>query len=553
MGGPVDAREVEWQLDAVDLRPVVRWLSEPARWEGAGAVRVTRAGSDNHVDLYLDTHDRRFQRAGYSLRIRRPIRGDGHVGEATLKSLDPPAGDESGLRSRTELAESIEPSEPAALAAAPGVVGERVRAVAGTKPLLSLFEVRTRRRVFSLEADGVPSAEIGLDETAIRPADGGAPARIRRVEIELPEPAVPTFEPFVERLRLDCGLQPARLSKYEAGLLSADLRPPRSETFGSMEIHADLPIGAVAIAVLRRHFSALVAKEPGTRLGDDIEELHDMRVAGRRLRAALSLFADLLPAHAQSFRAELGWLGQTLGAVRDLDVQLEQLDGWLTELPQEDREALGPLRSLLENERAEARASMLAALDSRRYEAFVARFGRFLRARRARLSGQAARPAGVAAPELLEARFRKLRARGDRIVPASDAEELHRVRIQGKRLRYALEFLAEVYPRETRPLIKRLVAMQDILGEHQDADVAIARLRALAVEQGSELEPATIFAMGEIAERYRQSMASLRARYPSAYARVTKKAGKSFRKLREEQRPRDPPCGDPEPLAESSP
>jgi triphosphatase len=553
MGGDVDAREVEWQLDAVDLRPVVRWLSEPARWEGAGAVRVARAGNDNHVDLYLDTHDRRFQRAGYALRIRRPIRNDGQVGEATLKSLDPPAGGESGLRSRRELAESIESSEPAALATAPGVVGERVRAVAGTRPLLSLFEVRTRRRVFSLEADGVPSAEIGLDETAIRPADGGAPARIRRVEIELPEPGVPMFEPFVERLRVDCGLQPARLSKYEAGLLSADLRPPRSETFGPTEIHADMPIGAVAIAVLRRHFSAFVAKEPGTRLGDDIEELHDMRVASRRLRAALSLFADVLPAHAQGFRTELGWLGQTLGAVRDLDVQLEQLDEWLTKLPQADRDALGALRSLLENERAEARASMLAALDSRRYEAFATRFGRFLRARRARVSGQAARPAGIVAPELLEARFRKLRARGDRIVPTSNPEELHRVRIQGKRLRYALEFLAEVYPRETRPLIKRLVALQDILGEHQDADVAIARLRALAVEHGGELEPATVFAMGEVAERYRLSMASLRAQFPSAYGRVKKRAGKSIRKLLEEQRPGEPPCGHPGPVAESSP
>jgi triphosphatase len=552
MDGTVDAREVEWQLDAVDLRPVVRWLGEPTRWAGTGPVRVVRAGSDNHVDLYLDTDDRRFQRAGYSLRIRRPIRGDGHAGEATLKSLDPPDAGESGLRSRTELSESVEQSEPASLVAAPGVVGEHVRAVAGTKPLLSLFEVRTRRRVFSLEADGVPTAELGLDETAIRPADGGAPARIRRVEIELPEPSVPLFEPFVERLRADCGLQPARLSKYEAGLLSADLRPLRPETFGPMEIDADMPIGAVAVAVLRRHFSVLVAKEPGTRLGADIEELHDMRVATRRLRAALSLFADVLPPHAGSFRAELGWLGQTLGAVRDLDVQLDQLDGWLLEVPQADREALGALRSLLEDERAEARALMLAALDSRRYEAFVARFGRFLRARRARLSGQAALPARVASPELLEARFRKLRARGDRIGPKSDAGELHRVRVHGKRFRYALEFLADAYPDQTRPLIKRLVALQDVLGEHQDADVAIARLRALAVEHGGQLEPATVFAMGEIAERYRQSMASLRARFPSAYSRVKKRAGKSFRKLAEEERPGEAPCGHPEPVAESS-
>ena len=74
----VDAREIEWQFDAVDLRSVVRWLSEPAGWEeeGLGPVRVAPAGSDNHVDVYLDTDDRRFHRAGYALQIRRPTRRD---------------------------------------------------------------------------------------------------------------------------------------------------------------------------------------------------------------------------------------------------------------------------------------------------------------------------------------------------------------------------------------------------------------------------------------------------------------------------------------------
>ena len=64
-----------------------------------------------------------------------------------------------------------------------------MRAVAGTKPLLPLFEVRTRRRTFSLEAEGLPPGEIALDETAIHPPGGGPPARLRRVEIEVPEAA----------------------------------------------------------------------------------------------------------------------------------------------------------------------------------------------------------------------------------------------------------------------------------------------------------------------------------------------------------------------------
>jgi CHAD domain-containing protein len=537
----VDAREIEWQFDAVDLRSVVRWLSEPAGWEeeGLGPVRVAPAGSDNHVDVYLDTDDRRFHRAGYALRIRRPTRRDRRGGEAALKALESTGGP-PGLRARREVSETIAETDPSSLTQAPGAVGERVRAVAGTKPLLSLFEVRTRRRLFSVEADGATPGEIGLDETGIRPADGAPPARIRRVEIEVPEDAVDALEPFVDLLREACGLQPAGLSKYQAGLLSADLRPPRPESFGPTEFETDAPIGVVAIAALRRQFAALRAREPGTRLGDDIEELHDMRVATRRLRAALSLFVDVLPEGAQSFREELGWIGQALGRVRDLDVQLEQLDEWLAEAPEADREALRSLRSLLEDKRREARAAMLEALDSRRYDAFLGRFGRFLRARSRRPTGAAAVPALSVAPDLIEARFRKLRSSGDRIGPTSEAAEFHRLRIHGKRLRYALEFLGDLYPGQTRPLIKRMAELQDVLGLHQDADVAIARLRELAADRSAGLEPATIFAMGEIAERYRRSMANLRATFPRAYWRVTKKAWKALRQVLEELRPQGP-------------
>src|SRR5262245_12119869 len=151
--------------------------------------------------------------------------------------------------------------------------------------------------------------------------------------------------------------------------------------FGPIEVSQDASIRAVALAVLRRHFAMMLAREPGTRLGDDPEELHDMRVASRRLRAAVSLFRDVLPVTVMQPRGDFVWLGRSLGTVRDLDVQLEQLDGLLTEVAESERVALLPLRSLLEEQRGVARVGMLEALDSRRYEVFVSRFGRTLSAR----------------------------------------------------------------------------------------------------------------------------------------------------------------------------
>jgi triphosphatase len=546
------AREIEWQFDALDLRLVQRWLAaENGRTDTA--MRVDAAASMSLVDQYLDTDDWRFRRAGYTLRIRRVGRRRG--GEATLKALGGRPEDSAEPRNRIELSQFVEATEPGLLLRATGPVGERVRAVAGKKPLLPLFEVRTRRRTFALALDGLPPAELALDETAIASPESAGAARLRRVEVEVPEPSQAALGGFVARLRDECALQPAKLTKYEAGLLSSDLRPAEAERFGPTEVGPDLQIGAVALAVLRRHFATMLANEPGTRLGDDIEDLHDMRVATRRLRAALSLFADALPPGAATAREELGWIGASLGAVRDLDVQLEQLDVWRAEVPAVDRDALAALGALLHEQRFTARAALLEALDSRRYESFVGRFGRMLRARRARLSGPAAAPSRAVAPDLIEQRFSRFRKRGNRIGPGSPADDYHAVRIQAKRLRYTLEFLADLYPGGAKPLVRRLTALQDVLGLHQDADVAIERLRALAAERGDDLGPATIFAMGEIAERYRNEMFALRRQFPAAYAAVAGKRWKQFRARLEELRPTPDAveAAPPEPSVEAAP
>jgi CHAD domain-containing protein len=532
----VETREVEWQLDAVDLRPVARWLAEPAALAETGISKVDPCGSSNHVDTYLDTDDRRFHRAGYALRVRRVGRARTAGVEASLMEIDPAADERPGPSTRLEVREPFEQADPHLLATSDGPVGRRVQAVAGRKKIRRLFEVRTRRRMLSLEADGFPPGQIVLDETAIRPGAGGAPTRLQRVEIDAPAPALEVLQPFVDALSSACGLQPAGLTPYQAGVLTSGLRPV-SRGFGPTAIDSQAPIGRAALAVLRRHFVVLLAKEPGTRLGDDPEELHDMRVAGRRLRAALSLFADVLPPSAASFGDDLRWLGRALGAVRDFDVQLEQLDGWLAQLPEPDREALAAVRALLETDRAAAREAMLSDLDSRRYEVFVGRFGRMLRVARGRRSGPASLPALVVAPSLIEDRFAALRAAAEQIAGDSPASDYHRLRIRCKRLRYALEFLADLYPGQTRRLTKRLVALQDVLGLHQDADVAIERLRALAATRGTELPPEAIFAMGELAERYRRRAVELRARVPQAYARVGGKAWKAFSKAIGAQRP----------------
>jgi triphosphatase len=365
-------------------------------------------------------------------------------------------------------------------------------------------------------------AELSLDETVIEVAAGGPPVRIRRVEIEVVDPeALERVEPLVARIRAECGLQPAALSKFEAGILAAGIEIPGKPDVGPVELSRAPSVGELAFVVLRRNLLAMVAHEAGTRLGDDPEELHDMRVATRRMRAALAMFSDALPVRAQRMRDELGWIAGALGAVRDLDVQLQRVEQWMEEVPEEDRHSLGDLARLLGHQRQDARRRLLVALETKRYERLVSDFTNLLRQGPSRRSAAASAPALVVVPDLLRIRHRAVAKAVKQVERTGAPDDLHRLRIRGKRLRYALEFVSEIYGSHTRTYVRQLVRMQDTLGLMQDARVAAERLHALVTERGGALSHLTVFVMGGVAERYRQENARLGRDVPKRMKKVT--------------------------------
>ena len=373
--GEHDPVEIEWQFDALDLRPVERWLATlptlAIETGDGGTVTALARTPRRLVDSYLDTDDWRIARAGFVVRTRRRGRHD----EVTLKDTRPAEG--SGLRQRLEVTEVLPATGLAALGS-DGPVGRRLRAIVGTRRLHEVLQVRTRRRPFALRVGGVDAAEVALDDTMIVVGNGQRPMQLRRVEVEVHPEWLDALEPIVDQLRASCGLQPARLSKFEAGLLALGEEIPGTPDLGPTDISATSTMGELAFAVLRRQLAVVRDKEPGTRLGEDAEELHDMRVATRRLRAALSLFESVLPVRAQVFREELGWIGRLLGAVRDLDVQQQGLAemaaqgaGVIAGTEGGDHDPLADLAALLERERQAARAELLSGLDSVRWDRLV--------------------------------------------------------------------------------------------------------------------------------------------------------------------------------------
>jgi CHAD domain-containing protein len=134
------------------------------------------------------------------------------------------------------------------------------------------------------------------------------------------------------------------------------------------------PTAHLLRAVLDTRLRALLSHDPGTRVGEDSEELHQMRVAVRRMRATLKAARPLLErTWADDLRAELGWLGRALGPVRDADVLIERLRSRAAAFDQGNREAVETLIEALVADRKTARAEMLAVLGSRRYTALLRR------------------------------------------------------------------------------------------------------------------------------------------------------------------------------------
>jgi CHAD domain-containing protein len=220
---------------------------------------------------------------------------------------------------------------------------------------------------------------------------------------------------------------------------------------------------------------------------------------------------------------------------------LERLDDWDSDVVEQDREPLQALRAVLVEQRKKQRKAMLRKLDSRRYARLVESFGEFLRRGPSRRAQASRQPILDAAPSLVRKPYRKVRKLGDLLTKESSGEEHHELRKKGKRLRYALEFLSDIYGDPAKDLIKPLKKLQDVLGDHQDAEVATSHLRELSVAKGRspKLPPETVFVMGGIAHRYELQARDLRAQFPKAYKEIKGKPWKKLKGAMERCRPEE--------------
>jgi CHAD domain-containing protein/transposase-like protein len=236
--------------------------------------------------------------------------------------------------------------------------------------------------------------------------------------------------------------------------------------------------------ILGFHFARMLAYEPGTRLGEDIEALHDMRVATRRMRAALRIFGvSYTKKTHQALLDGLRATGQALGHMRDLDVFIENLHNFQKALPEADQPAFEHMLETWLAQRDRARREMLAYLDSKAYQKFKEMLLEFVTTPGLGvkpITTQTPTPSRLRhlAPGLIYTRWAEVQAYED-VIPQASLETLHQLRISFKQLRYTLESFEEVLGQEKQPLIKEVKGLQDHLGELNDAHVAAQMITTL--------------------------------------------------------------------------
>jgi triphosphatase len=516
-----------WQDEAPDLGVLKRWLHENTR---LGPHRTLPEAPRSILDTYLDTPDLRILRAGYALRIRRA------AGSATA-SLEEQAPRDDGGDGRG-IVQPLASIRVGTLFGEPGPVVDRLRVICREDELAVLARVRIERRAYRIvhgahpgdgappAADGGPGAEVTLDRSILTEASGRTHRR-SCLRIAVAPAGDPAFRALADRLRGEYGPRGARgaaASAFAWAIRAAGVRVDRTMSLGSGEsgeIEQAMSVRQAADSVLRRHLASFLWHEPGTRLGDDPEQLHDMRVACRRLRAALKLFRPVYPGQeADRLRRGLGDFGRRLGEVRDLDVFIDDVERRCGGLRSADAAAAGPLLLHLERERARARERLREALDAADFAAL-----------KRDLAGlRPCAPAGAAAealPHFASRVVRRARGRVRRLTrdlaPDSPATEYHRLRIEVKRLRYTLEFFEDLYGAAAKRLLAGLVDAQDRLGRHQDAQVSVEKLRRIVVEDPAGFTPGSWLALGELLQIHRERAKQLRRRLPRRLRRLARK------------------------------
>ncbi|MGD9851556.1 MAG: CHAD domain-containing protein [Nitrospirales bacterium] len=376
--------------------------------------------------------------------------------------------------------------------------------------LVQLGKIRTWRTGRLIQGKDHYMAEVTVDSIALL-RENKIQARFRELEIELKEGKSEHLK-LIGKILQKSGAKPksSQPKIFQVLGLPYPLADPGLEPSTSPSEHIQ--------ATLKSQFTQMILHDPGTRLGRDNEDLHQMRVATRRMRAIFRAVRSFLePEWTKKIREEIGWVGSLLGEVRDWDVLLESLGKEYSSLDLPDKQAFTPILRTFQDERSASRARLLEGLRSDRYVDL-------LNALEDSLTHLPFQPNHPTMIDLAKKEFTKLEQYVESTQCRFPQQELHRIRTLVKRARYTVELTEPFLGKRAKRFLQHAKSLQEVLGQHQDALVVEGQILSLRTLARS---PGVAFAKGILVERFRNRQRMARQQVP----RLWKKLKDSGRKL----------------------
>lgn len=451
------------------------------------------------LSIYFDTAGRDLQRAGLTFRLRRkgrsiPVLGVKWANEAT--------GD---LFTRAEV-ETRSPDGEPSIAHFEPAIRDRLKAILGGQALEPVFKTHVKRRTATIH-HGHSEIELALDDGVVLANDQSLP--LTEVELELKRGSTTDLLGLAHELAQDCGLSLAFEPKASKGYRLAEQAAMRPKKAMPMQLAPSASFDDVIAAVIANCLAHFTVNWASLRESDAPESIHQMRVALRRLRSALSIFRKriILP-ELEDIRARARNIATALGPARECDAfRQNALAGPFLNQPNR-LAAAARLLEAVESRRVESYASARQVIDDPATSLFVLDVHSFLVGRSWRTAlgpgdlGLLTTPARNFAHEVLDRLRRRALKRGKHLPDMPD-QERHDLRIALKNLRYAVEFFGPLFEddKEQRDFLRLVSDLQEDLGAHNDAATAEAFIGTLDLS----VDPGAHFAAGYLLGFYRHA------------------------------------------------
>lgn len=474
---------MQYTVRTTDLSALEQILS------GLGA--LTGGDEESLHRVYYDTFDWRLYQAGLMLW------GEGRGRQERIVLADAPAGDElytASLRRRPKFHQEL-PEGPLRKRLVP------VMEMRALLPVSDIDTTRTHHRL--LDDDGKTVVRLVLDQPLLK-AGGDNLALPPRLSLV----GVRGYDSWLDETRDACDASPA-LEPISRDLLSESLNVAGRQVCDySSKLDIDLDPAMRADQATKKIQLTLLdtieANIEGTKADIDSEFLHDLRVAVRRTRSALSQIKGVFEQETvDRYKEAFGWVGQVTGPTRDLDVYGLEYETYRDSLPPAMREDLVPFHDFLIRSHKKAQRALRKQLDSDRFNTLLKEWRGFLESPVGvgHHTASGAMPVRDLANRRIWRMYKRVLREGRAINAESPAEDLHELRKSCKKLRYLIEFFANMYgKKETKSLIRALKRLLDNLGEFQDLEVHAHHLHDFAaqMQKQGEVPLETLLAMGAL-------------------------------------------------------